>query len=68
MDWNQIEKAWDKYHGTAKHRWAKLSEEQIRATRGRFDVLSARVQEVYGLTKQQSDFQISEWQSRQGAR
>ena len=68
MDWSQIESAWDKYVSAAKERWMKMSVEQLKATRGRYDVLSTRLQEAYGLTRQQSDFQISEWQSRQAAR
>ena len=42
--------------------------QQIVATRGRFGILSARVQEAYGLTCRQSDFQLSEWASRQQSR
>lgn len=68
MDWNQIEGSWDKYVASAKTQWAKLSEEQLKATRGRQDVLSARVREAYGLTRQQSDLQIAEWSSRQSSR
>ena len=68
MDWQQIEQSWDKYVVAAKQQWAKLSEEQIKATRGRYPILSARVQEAYGISKEQSDFQICEWQSRQAAR
>jgi uncharacterized protein YjbJ (UPF0337 family) len=68
MDWNQIETSWMKYVVAAKERWSKLSEQQILATRGRFPVLSARVQEAYGLTRPQSDFQLSEWASRQQSR
>ncbi len=68
MDWQQIEKSWEKYVTGAKERWMKLSLEQLKATRGRQDVLSTRVQEAYGLSREQSDFQISEWQSRQAAR
>ncbi|HWA39373.1 MAG TPA: hypothetical protein VG873_16060 [Burkholderiales bacterium] len=68
MDWTQVETSWDKYLVAAKQQWGKLSEEQIAATRGRYDVLSARVREAYGLTRQQSDFQLSEWLSRQQSR
>lgn len=68
MNWKQIEQSWEKYVVPAKLRWAKLSQEQIAATRGRHEVLSARVQEAYGLSAQQSEFQIAEWQSRQPAK
>jgi uncharacterized protein YjbJ (UPF0337 family) len=68
MEWQQIEQSWDKYVAAAKQQWVKLSEEQLKATRGRYTILSARVQEAYGISKEQSDFQLSEWQSRQDAR
>ena len=68
MEWSQVEASWDKYVAAAKSQWAKLSEEQLRATRGRHAILSARVREAYGLTPQQSDFQVSEWLSRQLSR
>jgi uncharacterized protein YjbJ (UPF0337 family) len=68
VDWHQIEGSWDRYLVAAKARWSKISEEQLRATRGRYEVLSARVRDAYGLSKVQADFQIAEWQSRQAAR
>lgn len=68
MDWHQIEHSWDRYLAAAKSQWVKLSEEQLRATNGSYEALSVRVQQAYGLTRQQADFQISEWQSRQTAR
>ena len=68
MDWLQIENDWPRYVVSAKERWNKLSTEQLSATRGRYKVLSARVREAYGLTAQQSDFQVSEWQSSQAPR
>jgi uncharacterized protein YjbJ (UPF0337 family) len=68
LDWNQIQNSWYKYVAAAKSQWIKLSEEQLRATRGRYDVLSARVQEAYGLTSREAEVQISAWQSRQSSR
>lgn len=68
MDWQQIEGSWEKYLVAAKTRWSKISEEQLKATRGRYQVLCARVRDAYGLSPQQAEFQIAEWQSRQPAR
>ncbi|HEX7250873.1 MAG TPA: hypothetical protein VF262_10865 [Burkholderiales bacterium] len=68
MDWLQIERDWSKYVVSAKERWAKLSTEQLSATRGRYGILAARVREAYGLTREQSEFQVSEWQSSQAPR
>jgi uncharacterized protein YjbJ (UPF0337 family) len=68
MDWLQIENDWTKYVVSAKERWSKLSSEQLAATRGRYGILTARVREAYGLTREQSEFQVSEWQSSQAPR
>lgn len=68
MDWNQIQGSWGKYLVAAKSQWDKLSEEQLKAIGGRYDVLAARVQEAYGVSRQQAEFQISEWASRQSSR
>jgi uncharacterized protein YjbJ (UPF0337 family) len=68
VDWHQIEVSWDRYLVAAKVQWSKISEEQLRATRGRYEVLSARVRDAYGLSREQADFQVAEWQSRQAAR
>ena len=67
-DWRQIERDWAKYVASAKLQWGKLSEDQLRATRGRHDVLSARVSEAYAIGRKEADTQISQWHARQAAR
>ena len=68
MEWHAIERDWDRYVASAKRQWAKLSEEQIRATRGRRKVLSARLGEAYGLNESETEAQLREWQSLQANR
>ena len=65
MNWNQIETGWNGYKANAKQQWGKLSDEQITDTLGKREQLSAKVQEVYGIGKEESERQISDWQSRQ---
>lgn len=68
MDWHAIESDWGRYVASAKLQWAKISEEQLRATRGRRGILSARVAEAYGLNERETEAQVSTWQSRQAKR
>ena len=49
MNWSGIESGWNDYKGNAKQQWSKLSDEQISDT----------------LSKQETERQISDWQSRQ---
>ena len=65
MDWNTIQNGWNEYEGDAKLQWGKLSEDQIKATQGQRDHLSARLQEVYAVSPEEAERQIGEWQQRQ---
>jgi hypothetical protein len=65
MDWITIEARWPQYVAAAKLHWGKLSEEQIAGTRGRRLYFLKRVQEAYGLSVEEAERQISQWQSFQ---
>ncbi len=65
MNWSTIESGWNDYKANAKQQWSKLSHEQIDGTMGKREHLSAKVQEAYALSKEETDRQISDWQSKQ---
>jgi len=65
MKWNEIETGWKSYSANAKQQWDKLTDEQLVATEGKHQLLASRVQEAYGISKEESEKQISDWQSRQ---
>ena len=65
MNWSQIETGWTSYTANAKQQWNKLSDEQLTDTLGKREQLSTKVQEAYGVSKEESERQISDWQSRQ---
>jgi uncharacterized protein YjbJ (UPF0337 family) len=65
MDWSSIEAKWHEYRTRAKRQWDKLSEEQIRNTRGNREYLVKRVQESYGLSRSEAEGQVSDWQAQQ---
>jgi uncharacterized protein YjbJ (UPF0337 family) len=64
MTWDQIERDWAQLKGQAKQRWAKLSEEQLTAIRGRRVHLVSRIQETYHLTREETERQLAAWQTR----
>ena len=65
MNWSNIESGWNDYKASAKQQWSKLSDEQISDTQGKREQLSSKVQEAYVLSKEDTERQISEWQSKQ---
>jgi len=65
MNWSTIESGWNEFKSSARQQWSKLSHEQIDSTMGKREQLSAKVQEAYALSKEETDCQISDWQSRQ---
>ena len=65
MNWSTIENGWNDYKANAKAQWSKLSDEQINAMQGKREYLSSRLQEVYAVSKEEAERQISDWQGRQ---
>ena len=65
MNWERIEGDWERLKGSAKRQWDKLTDEQLDAIAGSRDALSGRIREVYGITKETTERQVSAWQSVQ---
>jgi len=65
MNWSDIQTGWNDHKANAKHQWSKLTDEQITGTLGKREHLSSRVQEAYALSKDETERQISDWQSKQ---
>jgi uncharacterized protein YjbJ (UPF0337 family) len=65
MNWERIEGNWRLFKGNIKEQWRKLTHDQIDVIAGDRDLLVGKVQEVYGITLEQTEKQISAWQKRQ---
>lgn len=65
MDWNQIERDWQRYRRSAKRRWDRLSENELRQINGKRDDLCAKIQQAYGIGRDEAEFQIADWTHEQ---
>jgi len=65
MNWNQIEGNWKQFKGIAKQQWGKLTDDQLDVIAGKREQLSGKIQEAYGMTKDETEKQLSDWQGRQ---
>jgi uncharacterized protein YjbJ (UPF0337 family) len=61
MNWDQLEGKWKQYSGKAKEKWGKLTDDDLTAIRGRRDQLIGKIQERYGIAKQEAEKQVDEF-------
>lgn len=61
MNWDQIEGNWKQLKGRARTAWAKLTDEDLDAIKGRKDELVGRLQENYGIAKEKAEEQVERW-------
>ena len=65
MNWDRIEGNWNQYKGSAKQQWGKLTDDQLEVASGKRDVLVGKIQEAYGISRDEAEKQISAWQGSQ---
>lgn len=65
MNWERIEGNWNQYKGSAKQQWGKLTDDQLSVSSGKRDVLAGKIQEAYGISKDEAEKQVNAWQSTQ---
>ena len=65
MNWDRIEGNWKQLKGNVKQQWGKLNDDHLDVIAGKRGQLSGKIQEVYGITKEETEKQISDWQARQ---
>ena len=64
MNWDRIEGNWKQLKGNAKQQWGKLTDDQLDVIGGKRDVLLGRIQELYGISKDQGEKQLADWEKR----
>ena len=61
MNWDRIQGNWKQFKGAAKEKWGELSHDDLDIIEGRRDKLVGRVQEQYGIAKDEAERQVDEW-------
>jgi len=61
MNSDQFEGKWKQLKGSVKQRWGKLTDDDITALSGKKDELVGKLQERYGITKEQALREADEW-------
>ena len=62
MNWDRIEGNWKQVTGKAKEQWGKLTSDDFDVVAGRRDQLAGKIQERYGVAKDEAERQVNDWQ------
>lgn len=61
MNSDQVEGKWKQMKGSLKTRWGKLTDDDLTAIEGQKDQLVGRIQERYGIAREEAQKQVDEW-------
>ena len=61
MNRDQVEGNWKQLTGTLKEKWGKLTDDDLTMAQGKADILAGRLQERYGMTKEEAQKQLNEF-------
>jgi uncharacterized protein YjbJ (UPF0337 family) len=63
-NWEQIAGQWKQVKGEARKRWGKLTDDDFMQVDGNRDILAGKIQEKYGIAKEDVNQQIDEWAAK----
>jgi uncharacterized protein YjbJ (UPF0337 family) len=64
MNWDRFEGNWKQFAGKVKEQWGKLTEDDLAVIGGKQDQLVGRIQERYGIAKDEAERQVNSWVNR----
>jgi uncharacterized protein YjbJ (UPF0337 family) len=64
MNWDQIKGNWKQWQGRAQQQWCKLTNDDLDVVEGNRTELVGRIQERYGIAREEAERQVSEWERR----
>ena len=61
MTWDQMKSKWMQMRGPLRHRWGRLTEEDLDVINGQRDIFISRVEERYSIDRTEAQQRIEEW-------
>lgn len=62
MNWDQIKGKWTEMKGHVKDQWADLTDDDLLEVEGERDKLVGKIQERYGITKEEAERQVEDFE------
>ncbi|MGH9343882.1 MAG: CsbD family protein [Terriglobia bacterium] len=63
MNSDQLEGKWKQVKGSVRQKWGKLTDDDLDVIAGKRDQLVGKLQERYGIAREQAEKQADEWVS-----
>jgi uncharacterized protein YjbJ (UPF0337 family) len=64
MNWDLIRGNWKQAAGKAREQWGKLTDDDVNVIAGRRAQLVGKIQERYGVAKNEAERQLADWQRK----
>lgn len=61
MNWDEVEGKWKQVKGALRERWGELTDDDVDRIAGQKEQLVGRVQERYGVAKEEAQKQVDDW-------
>ena len=61
MNWDKIEGGWKQFKGKLREQWGRLTEDDVAVIEGKRDKLVGKIQDRYGITRDEADREVREW-------
>jgi uncharacterized protein YjbJ (UPF0337 family) len=65
MNWDRLAGDWKQFKGSVKEQWGKLTDDDLTRVEGKRDQLVGRIQNRYGIAKDEAERQVKDWESTQ---
>ncbi|MBC8066520.1 MAG: CsbD family protein [Chlorobia bacterium] len=63
MNWDTVQGNWTQWKGKLKEKWGDLTDDDIQMLDGKKDQLAGKLQERYGIAREEAERQLDEWTS-----
>lgn len=64
MNWDQVQGNWKQFKGKVVEQWGDLTDDDLDRIAGRRDQLIGKIQEVYGISKEEAQKEVDEFTRR----
>jgi len=61
MNWESVEGNWKEFRGRVREQWGRLTNDEVDVIAGRRDKLVGKLQEHYGIAREEAERQVREW-------
>jgi uncharacterized protein YjbJ (UPF0337 family) len=62
MNKDTIEGNWKEFKGKLQEKWGKLTDDRLDVIEGKRDQLAGEIQQAYGISKEQAEKQVKEFE------